>query len=127
MAESRHSSPSMAIEVDVQTLAGDGKAGNPERAGEFIRARIAEGDERSGMRPADIAFSAVTTATIEVLATQTIDAFVRASVEKSTLVAALEAEGPYKAAGARITQVKINVEAGDSQRNNGRQALTQKV
>ncbi len=40
MAESRHPSPSMAIEVDVQTLRGDGS--NPERAGEFIRARITD-------------------------------------------------------------------------------------
>ncbi len=42
IAESRHPSPSMGIEVDVQTLPSDGDAGNRERNGEFIRARISD-------------------------------------------------------------------------------------
>jgi PAS domain S-box-containing protein len=42
IAESRHPSPSMGIEVDARTLPGDGDAGNRERTGEFIRARITD-------------------------------------------------------------------------------------
>ncbi len=42
MAESRHPSPSMTIEVDVHTVRSDDAADNPERAGEFIRVRITD-------------------------------------------------------------------------------------